>query len=257
MMKHALSLSALSAAAVMLFSACNTSYPPLFYQQIYTLKGARTDAHALYTRGRTLPVPGFRTSLQELYARYPQAAGKMPENTCRLGWFFRQKENFRTMGEAMADLCNHAAWFVLNFIPGKDQASYTRRIAALMLDGEERDALKLLAELRAKAVPGHVIRVKERFYGEDKNSVPSRITEYCSGTRNGITNPKTGLHRAFHPNGMLAEEVFYLDNRPTGYEFRYDAAGNIVSIRFFGKDQSGKPAARTLYRNKTPAGKTE
>lgn len=256
MMKHVLFLSALSAAAL-LFSACNTSYPPLYYQQIYTLKGVRTDAHALFDRGTTLPASGFRTPLQILYLRHPEIAGKMPDNTCRLGWFFRQKDNFRTMGEAMADLCNHAAWFVLNFIPAKEQTPYARRIAALMLDGEERDALKLLAELRAKAVPGGIIRVKERFYDEDKNGVPSQITEYYIGTRHGITNPKTGLHRTFHPNGMLAEEAFYLDNRPTGYEFRYDMEGNIVSIRFFGKNKTEKTAVCPLYQNKTSAGKTE
>ena len=159
------------------------SYPPVFYQQIYHLNGKRSDADKPYDVGVPLPVAEFRTELQKLYALYPDAVGKIPASSYnRRGWFFIQKDLQRTLGGGTGDLCNHAAWYVLNLVKDKkQQAEYAKKIAGFMRDFDDQGAMLLLEDFRKKLMPDGVILVHaQKQYGtvqrdpERKNKSPFR-----------------------------------------------------------------------------------
>lgn len=221
----------------LILSACYSSLPPLCYQQIYRLDGVRTEADRKYDKGTPIPVPGFKTELQKLYEAYPAAVrGKISDGAYRLGWYFNQNDLTRFTGEAIGDLCNHAAWFVLNCIPEAERSAYAERIAKLMADFEEEKTVELLKELKRKAVPGHRIVVSKTFYDKNEPDHFKTTTEIAQGRVNGKENPRYGLHRAYHPSGMIAMEVFYYNDVPTGYAFCYTPEGRIRAVyRYDGK----------------------
>ncbi len=214
--------------------ACTSSYPPVCYQQIYHLDGTRTDADKKFDRGTALPVPEYRTELQRLYAAHPAALKKYSADAFRLGWFFNQKDLIRTCGEGIADLCNHAAWFVLHCVKDqKKQAEYAERIAKLMLDFDEQGALELLAELRITAVPGGTVQEVQTLYDPDNQAGIKTYSERYAGTVNGKQNPRFGIYREYHPNQMLALDMFYYAGSPLGYAFTYTDDGKLNSVYFY------------------------
>lgn len=228
-------LTVAAAALCCLFaSACMPEYEPLYYQQIYNLQGIRTDAYKLYDKGEAVAVPEhfkFRTELQKLYAKYPEVIKGVKTDTYRLGWFFRQQKLERSMGEAIGDQCNHAAWFVLNCIPEKDQKKYAQRIAKLMLEFDEENAGKLLGELYQTAIPGGMIQQHVKYLDDKEESgMVIASTEYFTGRLNGIAAPRFGLSRTYYPTGMLRSEVFYKNNEPVGLAFYYGPDGRLLYV---------------------------
>jgi len=223
----------------LLLTACQTSRPTLCYQQIYRLDGVRTEADKKYDKGTAIPVAGFKTELQKLYEAYPEAAkGKIDPGAYRLGWYFNQNDLTLFTGEAIGDLCNHAAWFVLNGIPEKERSAYAAKIATLMFEFDEEGAVDLLKELKGKVVPGHRIITAKTFYKSEFPDQFKTTTEIIQGRAFGKDNPKFGLHRAYHPGGMLAMEVFYLNDRPSGYAFCYTPEGRLSAVYKYEKDGS-------------------
>lgn len=212
-----------------------TSYPPVFYQQIYHLNGKRSDADKPYDVGVPLPVAEFRTELQKLYALYPDAVGKIPASSYnRRGWFFIQKDLQRTLGGGTGDLCNHAAWYVLNLVKDKkQQAEYAKKIAGFMRDFDDQGAMLLLEDFRKKLMPDGVILVAQSWHDPDNRFMLKSSTERYSGTLNGKTNPRFGLSRTYYPNGMLAMDMFYYDDAPVGYAFTYTMDGKLNEIYFY------------------------
>lgn len=233
-------LSGLAAVVCcLLMNACAPEYEPLYYQQIYNLQGIRTDAYKMYDKGEPLALPEnikFQTELQKLYAKYPDVIKGVKTDTYRLGWFFRQRKLERSLGEAIADQCNHAAWFVLNCIPEKDQKAYAKEIAKLMFEYDEENAGSLLGKLYRNAVPGGVIQQHIKYL-EDKEESGMIVAkeEYFAGRLNGVAAPKYGLSRIYYPTGMIKSEMFYKNNKPVGLAFHYGPDGRILFVEDAGK----------------------
>lgn len=211
--------------AVLLLTSC-ADLPEMYYQQIYSLRGERTDAYAMYKVGAPLPLKDFETPLQELFRKYPDAAKKLPGKGYRLGWFFRQQKNICSFGEGVADLCGHAAWFVLNAVPEAKRPEYAVKIAEIMVSADEAKALELLEELRTKAFPEIIIQEAKAFYDPETACFLKWKSEHLSipGT------PKFGMERHYYPTGMIAMELYYLDGKPDGYAFVYTENGRIKEV---------------------------
>lgn len=238
MMKKML-LAAFAAVLCLLASACVSEYEPMYYQQIYNLQGVRTDAYKMYDKGEPLALGEdikFQTELQKLYAKYPDVIKGVKTDTYRLGWFFRQRKLERSLGEAIADQCNHAAWFVLNCVSEKDQKAYAKEIARLMLEFDEENAGKLLGKLYATVIPGGVIQQHVKYLDDKEESgmIVSK-EEYFAGRLNGVAAPKYGLSRTYYPTGMIRSEVFYKNNKPVGLAFHYGPDGRILFVEEAGK----------------------
>ncbi len=248
----ALHVIALAAALTGITAGCISEYPPVCYQQIYHLNGSRTDAAEQYSKGEPLPSAEYKTELQQLYALCPDAAKEIPNmEAYRMGWFFNQAKLVRTCGEGIADLCNHAAWFVLHCVKDrKQQNAYAKRIVKLMREFDEPGALTLLEELRASVIPGGIIQVVRKNYDEENQMEFKSCTEVFAGTLNGKRNPRFGLHRTYHENQMLADDVFYYAGTPIGYAFSYTDDGKLKAIYY----HDGKGGITVCYaREKSDA----
>ena len=236
-MKKTALLIAASFVTALGVTGCFRDYTPFCYQQIYDLKGVRTDAFIEYDKGNPVPAEGFRSDLQILFEKYPAAVKDMPAGSYRQGWYFKQyKENW-FCGEGIGDLCNHAAWFVLNgALSAADQKAYAEKIAKLLLDFDESGALKLLAELRGKILSGGSILIGETFYDEKNKVWLKSRTEFYSGSLNGKVNTKFGLQRNYYECGMLKSEVYFKGDAPIGYAFTFTEDGKVSGIyRYDGK----------------------
>ncbi|MBO5201303.1 MAG: hypothetical protein J6C30_01065 [Lentisphaeria bacterium] len=113
-MKKTIMLLAAAAVSALCVTGCIDDSKHLFYQQVYNLHGVRTDANKEFDKGSPLPAKGFKTELQQLFAKYPEVIKGFPADAYRAGCFFKQDGLAVASGERIADLCNHAAWFVLH-----------------------------------------------------------------------------------------------------------------------------------------------
>lgn len=243
-MKKILLLTAVAAMTALGVTGCIEDDKYVFYQQIYNLHGERTDAAIEYDKGVALPAKGFKTELQTLFAKYPEVIKGFPKDKYRSGYFFKLEGLACASGERVGDLCNHAAWFVLNGqFTEAEQKAYAFRIATLLNELKNVDALNLLKELRKKAVPGGAVQVVRRFYDEENSEFLKEYTEVFAGKIGDRMNPRYGLSRTYYENGMMRSEIYYKANAPVGYAFTFSADGYVTGIYYY----DGKGNREQLY----------
>lgn len=236
---------ATAAMAAFCLTGCVREYTPLCYQQIYDLYGVRADASEKYTRGEPLPVKGYKTELQTLFQKYPSSVQNMKKGVYRLGWFFRQEGMTRVFGEAIGDLCNHAAWFVLhgNFSAAQ-QEKYAKQIANLLVSANEQEAMAFLQELRRTAIPEYKILQSEEWYDPANQFGLKKLSERVQGAYGDKINPRFGLERTYYESGMMKTEVYYKNDAPIGYAFTFTEDGRMNSAYYY----DGKGNRELLYQ---------
>lgn len=237
----------LTAAAVMTafgVTGCIEDDKYIFYQQVYSLQGERSDTNREYDKGTAIPAKDFKTELQTLFAKYPEAIKDFPKGTYRSGYFFNLAGLACASGERIADLCNHAAWFVLNGeFTDAERKAYALKIAANLKDLKNMDAMNLLKELRKKAVPSGTVQVVRRFYDEENSEFLKEYTEVFAGRLGGKMNPRFGVSRTYYENGMMRSDMFYKVGAPVGYAFTYAEEGYVTGIYYY----DGKGNREQLY----------
>ena len=243
-MKKTIMLLAAAAVSSLCLTGCMEEEKYLFYQQVYNLHGVRTDANKEFDKGSPLPAKGFQTELQQLFAKYPEVIKGFPADAYRAGCFFKQEGLAVASGERIADLCNHAAWFVLNGnLSDAEQKAYAFKIATLLKEFNNVEAMALLKELRKKIVPNGTIQVVRRFYDEENSEFLKEYTEVFSGKIGGKMNPRYGLSRTYYENGMMRTETYYKLGAPIGYAFTFSAEGEVTGIYYY----DGKGGREMLY----------
>ncbi len=243
-MKKIIVLLAAAVVTSLFATGCLDDDKHFFYMQIYNLRGVRTDADKEFDKGVPLPAEDFKTELQVLFAKYPEVIKGFPEDAYRAGCFFRQNGLVRASGERIADLCNHAAWFVLHGnLSEAEQKAYAYKIAVQLKEFSSQEAMNLLKELRKKSVPNGTVQVVRRFYDEENNEFLKEYTEIFAGKIGDQMNPRYGLSRTYYENGMMRSEVYYKIGSPIGYAFTFSAEGKVTGIYYY----DGKGNRETLY----------